>query len=131
MKIRYFIITAFLWACAACNKDIAVMPVTFDVAVAKNNGTKTTVFSANDTTRFNFSGNPDMIIYFRGEQVKNYDFKNRVSREGSPNYSSKLFAQTERSPILCLCSFRPISKAARPSKLTASWFAITRLPMPI
>jgi|SRR6218665_292194 len=89
MKIRYFIITAFLWACAACNKDIAVMPVTFDVAVAKNNGTKTTVFSANDTARFNFVGNPDMITYFSGEAGKNYDFINRVSAAGKPQLQFK------------------------------------------
>src|SRR6218665_3949393 len=109
MKIRYFIITAFLWACAACNKDIAVMPVTFDVAVAKNNGTKTTVFSANDTARFNFVGNPDMITYFSGEAGKNYDFINRVSAAGKPQLQFKTVrangAQPNSLSLLVLSDF--------------------------
>jgi len=84
MRIRYFIIAAFLLGCAACNKDMAVRPVTFDVASAKNNGTATTIFSTKDTVQFLFTGNPDMITYFSGEPGKNYDFRNRVSAAGTP-----------------------------------------------
>ncbi len=84
MRIRYLIIAAFLLACAACNKDIAVKPITFDVASAKNSGAATTVFSTRDTVQFHFTGNPDMITYFSGEPGKNYDFRNRVSAAGIP-----------------------------------------------
>jgi len=84
MRIRYLIIPAFLLACVACNKDIAVKPANFDVASAKNNGTATTVFSTKDTVQFYFTGNPDMITYFSGEPGKSYDFRNRVSATGMP-----------------------------------------------
>lgn len=84
MQTRYFIITAFLFACAACNKNVAVKPVTFDAASANISGAATTVFSVNDTVQYNFTGNPDVITFYSGEAGKKYDFRNRISAAGVP-----------------------------------------------
>lgn len=85
MRIKYFMIAALLLACMACNKDIAVKTVTFDVASFKNNGTATTTFTNKDTVQFRFNGNPDGITFFSGEPGKNYDYRNRTSVAGTPN----------------------------------------------
>lgn len=106
MRIGYLIIAAFLLACAACNKDIAVKPANFDVASGKNNGTATTVFSSKDTVNFYFTGNPDMITYFSGEPGKNYDFRNRFSAAGIPQlqFSTILANGTQANSLSLLVS---------------------------
>ncbi|WP_066005826.1 DUF5017 domain-containing protein [Mucilaginibacter sp. PPCGB 2223] len=103
MRTRYLVIAALLLACVACNKDIAVKPVTFDVTSAKNNGTASTTFSTKDTVQFNFTGNPDMITFFSGEPGKNYDYRNRVSATGTPQLQfSTILANGTQSGSLSL-----------------------------
>lgn len=84
MRYKYLIITALLFACAACNKNVAVMPAAFDATSGKNNGTATTVFSTKDTIQYYFTGNPDMITYYSGEVGKRYDYANRITASGMP-----------------------------------------------
>ncbi|MVN20465.1 DUF5017 domain-containing protein [Mucilaginibacter arboris] len=106
MRSKYLILTMLLLACAACNKNVAVMPVAFDVISAKNSGVAATVFSTKDTVQFNFTGNPDVITYFSGEAGKNYDFRNRVSAAGMPQlqFSSILANGTQPSSLSLLVS---------------------------
>ncbi|RKR80386.1 uncharacterized protein DUF5017 [Mucilaginibacter gracilis] len=75
--------TTMLLFCLACNKNMIVKPVGFDVNCTKLNGTATTTFSAKDTLQFNFSGNPDVITFYSGEQGKRYEFASRTSAFGA------------------------------------------------
>jgi hypothetical protein len=103
MRIRYFMIAAVLLACAACSRNVAVAPVTFDVASSKNNGTATAVFSTKDTLQFTFTGNPDMITFYSGEVGKRYDYAKRISAPGDPQLQfSTILANGMQSGSLSL-----------------------------
>jgi len=106
MRIRYFIITAFALACMACNKNVAVMPVNFDVNTAKNNGTATTTFTTKDTVQYTFTGNPDVITFYSGEVGKRYDYAGRVNADGTPQlqFSTILANGTQASSLSLMVS---------------------------
>ena len=62
---------------ASCTKEEAVVPV-FEVSTAK------TTYKANEIITFNFSGNPDVISFFSGENGKKYAQLGRESAAGTP-----------------------------------------------
>jgi hypothetical protein len=70
--IILFILIIFLVSCRKNNtEDVNFTVVTSD-----------TTFRVSDSVRFAFTGNPDIISFYSGEPGSNYDFKNRVSKEG-------------------------------------------------
>jgi hypothetical protein len=51
-------------------------------------GLNGTTFSLSDSLRFKFSGNPDVINFYSGQEGNNYEFRNRTARnDGSFRYS--------------------------------------------
>ena len=70
--IILFILIIFLVSCRKNNTEDVNFTVT----------TSDTTFRVSDSVRFAFTGNPDVISFYSGEPGSNYDFKNRVSKEG-------------------------------------------------
>lgn len=70
--IILFILIIFLASCRKNNTEDVSFTVT----------TSDTTFRVSDSVRFVFTGNPDVISFYSGEPGSNYDFKDRVSKEG-------------------------------------------------
>ena len=76
MKSRLYTLALLLLSGSSCTKEEAVAPV-FDVSTAK------TTYKANEIITFNFSGSPDVISFFSGENGKKYAQLGRESAAGT------------------------------------------------
>lgn len=85
-KIIYSCITATGILTASCEKDKVAEPA-FTVTTDK------TSYKAGEAVSFKFTGNPDFLVFFSGEQGKKYEFINRISALGKPVLSFETSAQ--------------------------------------
>ncbi|MBZ4191414.1 DUF5017 domain-containing protein [Niabella beijingensis] len=114
----------FLWA---CKKTLSSGDTDFTVTVENN------VLSLNDTARFVFNKNPDVLVFYSGEIGHRYAFKGRTSAEGTPllRFSTKREngSQPQSLQLLISSDFRGVIKgdtAATTANLAAaSWTDIT------
>lgn len=83
MKNRFVYCIALLCLLTACNK-LEVEPVAFNVTVENN------TYNLGDTVTFNFTGNPDYLVFYSGEIGSKYEFINRKAEIGEPlmNFTS-------------------------------------------
>lgn len=84
---RFSLIAAVALILSACQKDLKISPVDFDVQTDK------ATFKVGDTVVFNFIGYPDNITFFSGETGHEYRYRERMKAEGSPQFSFSSFAQ--------------------------------------
>lgn len=77
MILRIYTLALVILFGASCTKEEATAPE-FEVSTAK------TTYKANEIITFNFTGNPDVISFFSGENGKRYDMLNRESAVGIP-----------------------------------------------
>jgi hypothetical protein len=70
----------------ACTKDTVEMP-DFNMTTAK------TTYKVGDSVQFNFTGNPEIIVFFSGESGKKQQNANRTEAEGVPRLSFETSAQ--------------------------------------
>ena len=84
MKVLHTIILAATLLLAACDKSIDEKPVSFDVSSTKTNGQASSDFKTTDTIVYQFSGNADVVTFYSGALGQRYEFKDRVSANGSP-----------------------------------------------
>jgi hypothetical protein len=85
--IRLIIGMAALTAFVSCSKNLAIKPLSFDVT------TSSTTYRVGDTVHFNFTGNPDFIGVYSGEDGHNYDFRNRTTIDGISQLQFTSYAQ--------------------------------------
>ena len=69
--------TILLIAANGCTKK-EVDPVSFDITTAS------ATYNVGDSVTFTFSGNPDYILFYSGENGHQYQFRNRVTAVGTP-----------------------------------------------
>lgn len=81
---RYIYSIAVTLLFAGCSKEIEVKSPDFDVTVSGKNGTGGESYSTADTLEFIFKGNPDFITFYSGEVGRRYEYKDRLSADGSP-----------------------------------------------
>jgi hypothetical protein len=75
-KIKY-ILLACIAMLQACKRDEVVAPA-FDVTTDKK------TYKIGETITFNFSGNPDVVDFFSGENGKRYQYYGRTAQAGKP-----------------------------------------------
>lgn len=75
MRYLIFIITTILTLFCSCTKDEAEQPV-FDVSASSLTA------KIGEEITFKFSGNPDNITFFSGEDGKNYEYRERTTLPG-------------------------------------------------
>ncbi len=85
--IRLIIGMAGLIAFASCNKELTIKPLDFSVTADKS------TYNVGDTVHFSFTGNPDIISLYSGEDGNNYEFRERTIVDGKPQLQFTSFAQ--------------------------------------
>lgn len=85
--IRLIIGITTLAAFASCSKDLSIDPLSFDVT------TPSTTYKVGDSVQFNFTGNPDFISFYSGEEGNNYEFRDRTTVDGVPQLDFTSYAQ--------------------------------------
>ncbi|AYD47593.1 DUF5017 domain-containing protein [Arachidicoccus soli] len=79
--VRLIIGVVALAAFASCSKKLSTDPLSFAVS------TNSTTYHVGDTVQFTFTGNPDIISFYSGEDGHNYDYKSRTTITGTPKLS--------------------------------------------
>ena len=101
-KIKSIIYTRLkgIVALGACNKELGIEKLDFDVSTAK------TTYKVGDTVLFKFAGNPDNITLFSGEIGSKYEFRNRLKADGKPQLQFTTYAQygTQTNTLQVLAS---------------------------
>ena len=79
MTKNIFLIT-IIPACLliACSKSLSTADPNFNVNISA------TDITLGDTSRFSFSGNPDVITFYSGEIGSRYEYRNRDTANGTP-----------------------------------------------
>lgn len=72
MRNQYKLMLLSLIILSACNKEIELDKLDFDVTAEK------TTLAVTDTAKFNFNGNPNYITFYSGEAGSKYEFRNRT-----------------------------------------------------
>ncbi len=85
--IRFILGLAALIAIASCNKTLSIDPLSFAVS------TTSTKYQVGDTVHFQFSGNPDFISFYSGEDGNDYAFRKRTNADGKPQLQFTSYAQ--------------------------------------
>lgn len=76
--ICYFATTLLIFAASSCKKDLEVLTPDFNVVAEK------TTVTAGEPVLFNITGGADIITFYSGEPGSEYQYRNRVSVEGTP-----------------------------------------------
>jgi hypothetical protein len=84
MRLLHIIILACTLLFMACDKSIDEKPVSFDVISMKKNGQQSNTFKTTDTIVYQFSGTPDVVTFYSGLVGQRYEFKDRITAEGTP-----------------------------------------------
>ena len=79
--IRLILGVAAIVAFASCSKKLSIDPLSFSVT------TNSATYHVGDTVHFTFTGDPDFISFYSGENGHNYDNINRTTIPGSPKLS--------------------------------------------
>ena len=120
MRQYIYIIIIALLGMQACKRHDVVEP-TFEVTTNK------TTYKVGDTVRFNISGNPDLLVFFSGENGKKYANINRTSTDGKPVLTFKTSAQngTQINSLALLVSTDFNGTYNAGGVATATWTDIT------
>ncbi|MCU7694650.1 DUF5017 domain-containing protein [Haoranjiania flava] len=78
---------AALLVFASCSKQLSTEPLNFNVETAS------ATYNVGDTVTFFFSGNPDFISFYSGEEGNNYDNRERTTIDGTPRLQFTSYAQ--------------------------------------
>ena len=78
---------AVLVVLASCNKELSIKPLSFNVT------TSSTSYKVGDTVHFSFTGNPDFISFYSGEDGFDYANRERTLAEGKPQLQFTSYAQ--------------------------------------
>ncbi|MEO7461871.1 MAG: DUF5017 domain-containing protein [Ferruginibacter sp.] len=99
-KFRLLIGVIALIVFASCSKELSIDPLVFNVTTAS------TTYQAGDTVNFKFSGNPEFISFYSGEEGHNYDFRERTTIDGIPQLKFTSYAQfgTQTNTLQLLAS---------------------------
>jgi hypothetical protein len=114
-----------LLAFFSCHKALDVDDIAFDVTANK------ATMALGDTTRFSFTGNPDIITFWSGEIGKRYQYRDRTEADGTPilRFRSKRFhPQNNTLALLISTDFSGVVKdtvATRTAITAAAWTDIT------
>jgi hypothetical protein len=73
MRFRYILFALTALALTACNKRLAVQPVSFGVT------TDSAAYEHGSTVHFAFTGNPDNVVFYSGAWGNRYGYAQRVS----------------------------------------------------
>lgn len=84
MRLLNTIILAGTLMLAACDKSIDEKPVSFDVVSTRTNGQASSSFKTTDTIVYQLSGLPDVITFYSGAVGQRYEFKDRITANGTP-----------------------------------------------
>lgn len=119
--IRLVTVLLTSMAFASCSKELAFEPLSFGVT------TSSTTYKVGDTVHFTFTGSPDIISFYSGEEGNNYAFRERTTLDGKPQLQFTSFAQygTQLNTLQLLVSndFTGTYTAAQINK--ATWMDIT------
>lgn len=91
---KILVIIFSICCCIACNKNIDVKNVDFNVT------TDSSIYQVGDTVNFKFSGNPDIITYYSGEPGNKYANRNRDTASGNITanfYTSRLYGNSTKA----------------------------------
>ncbi len=82
----------------SCHKALDLDSLTFDVTADKGK------MVLGDTTRFTFTGNPDIITFWSGELGRRYQYNDRTEAEGTPilRFRSKKYHNQENTLALLI-----------------------------
>src|SRR5690349_15751514 len=95
MRIQHIAAGLALCTLASCSKQISINPLSFDVKADSAS------YNAASLTTFSFSGKPNNISFFSGEIGKRFEFKDRVTADGTPQlkFSSALNAGAQPNSL--------------------------------
>lgn len=93
-------IVAFAFLFSACQKNIKVPDLNFDVKLSQ------TTYKVGDTVKFIITGNPDNITFFSGEPGMKYEYRERLKAEGTPQFQFTSYRQygTQENSLHVLAS---------------------------
>jgi hypothetical protein len=86
MKKSFFYTALLLITLSSCVKEEVTTP-DFEVS------TPTLTYKVGDTVNFNFTGNPDNIVFYSGEPGRNYAFRNRTTADNDLQIQFKSLVQ--------------------------------------
>ncbi len=105
---------------AACNKKEAAS-LNFNVSADKSE------IKAGDTVSFTIAGNPEQLTFYSGEKSHNYEYRDRITADGTPQLSFTSYRQygTQENTLSLLASsdFSGVYTAAAVN--AATWTDIT------
>lgn len=77
MKSRIILINLILFAVlSSCNKNLDISTPEFEVSTDRS------TYKVGDTIMFKFSGNPDYLTFYSGEEGNNYQYRERTNIDG-------------------------------------------------
>ncbi len=85
--IRLIAGLAGMIAFASCNKELTIKPLSFTVT------TSSTKYKVGDTVHFKFTGNPDIISFYSGDDGNDYANRERTLADGKPQLQFATYAQ--------------------------------------
>ena len=83
--MRNGILVLLILAVSCTKREVGA--VSFDVTTASS------TYKVGDSVVFNFSGNPDYIVYYSGENGHQYQYRNRTKAQGTPYLSFLSYLQ--------------------------------------
>lgn len=119
--IRLILGLAGLAVFASCNKELPIKPLNFTVT------TNSTKYSVGDTVHFTFTGNPDIISFYSGEDGHDYANRERTMADGMPQLQFTSFAQygTQLNSLQLLVSTDFSGTYDSTNISTATWTDVT------
>jgi len=119
MRTLYILLVCILFG--ACKKT-EVEDVDFDVS------TPSLTYKPGDTVTFNFSGNPDNIVFYSGENGRKYEYKQRTTAVGTPSLQFTSFRQYgNQNNTLTLWASNDFNGIVSPENVQSGWKEITSL----
>ncbi len=119
-KITLFNLILFI-AFTSCNKSLDISTPEFEVS------TDQSTYKVGDTIMFKFSGNPDYLTFYSGEEGNNYQYRDRTSIDGGkPTFEFTSYRQwgTQTNSLQLLVSNKFNGKVDA-DIVTQEWIDIT------
>lgn len=124
--MKRILVTIIILSSFSCHKTLDLDALSFDVTA--NNGKMV----LGDTSRFSFTGNPDIITFWSGETGRRYQYKDRTEAEGTPILrfrSKKYHNQLNTLALLVSTDFAGVvpgdTVTTRANMTTAHWDDLT------
>lgn len=119
--IRLILGIVALSAFISCKKDLKIDSLNFGVT------SNATTYKVGDTVHFNFTGNPDIISFYSGEDGNDYANHERTTADGAPQLQFTSYAQygTQLNTLHLLVSSNFSGTYDSSSISQASWTDVT------